>query len=262
MCQMRAIKEYKERSGDRLDFMSNHYLHYIAAEHTDNFENVMYGNTDEVSAKVAGYQSEGYDKMIEFRVDWGKACQVGILRAWCEDTLGFTPSTDKPYFILYEHEQVTARSQYGLIMERKGPFRKSMILNLESVSAYSRGFRIEDWNRVLDMIPKDVAIFYPVPITWTYGNPFPARSNLFVLPGYPIGETGGLHQCVDVVFVVHSGPLMIATAVDAKCIVEINFNDGGSPQLISPPKVGEKICFNNNREVDWNILQNIINKWL
>ena len=268
MNQMRVLLEYKQRNpGTKLDFISNHYLHYLMATHTDIFENILFTTTDEVNGYAAGWQSKGYERMIEFTVDWGRACEVGIMRAWSEHTLGFAPSTDKPYFILTEEEKVTAKSQHGIIMTHpqanKPSFRKSMVLNLESVSAYTRGFRVEDFNMFIDLIPSDVAIFYMAPITWIHGNPFAPRPNLIVMPGYPIGHTAAMMQCVDLVMCVHSGPLMLALAVDVQHIVEINFNEGGSPQLVTiPPNQGEKVCIENNRSVDWTMIRNLIAKHL
>ena len=261
MCQMRGLYEYKQRTNDTLDFITCHYLHYVAACHTDIFGRITFGTIDEVNSFAAGAQSNGYDSVIEFTVDWGIACRDGILRAWVENTLHFTPSTDKPYFLLTAEEKIVAKSQYGMIME-KG-FRKSIILNLESVSAYTRGFRLEDWQRVIEMIPNDVAIIYPVPISWTWGNPFPPKSNLFVIPGYPIGYAGALSQLVDTVLVVHSGPLMLAYACDAKNIVQINFNEGGSPALLRIPEgQGENFYIETNREIPWLALQDLINRHL
>lgn len=263
MNQMRILKEWKESTGIEMDFVSNIYLHYIAANHTDLFRKVMF--EPDINAYAAGWQSKGYDRMIEFTVDWGRCCEAGLMRAWAERTLNFVPSTDKPYFQLTDEEKVTALSQHGIIMTQPQPnkptFRKSMVLNLESVSAGSRGFQVVDFNRFADLIPPDVAIYYFAPITWIHGNPFTPRPNLIVLAGYPMGHMGGLMQLVDFVMVVHSGPLMMAHAVDAKCIVEINFNEGGSPALISPPKIGEKYCIENNRVIDWSALQTLVNKY-
>jgi hypothetical protein len=264
MCQMRGLKEYQDSNHQALDFITCHYLHYVAAKHTDLFNNIYFGDIDYVNSFVSGYQSKGYEKLIEFRVDWGKAVSDGILRAWVEETLKFTPSTDKPYWIVSEEEKITAQCQYITLLNHphlNTQFRKSMILNLESVSDYNRGFRQEDWQRIVDMIPQDVAIFYPVPITWTFGNPLQSRRNLFVLPGYPMGVTAALHQLVDCVFVVHSGPIMIAHAVGAKRIIQINFNNGGgSNLLVIPPDKGENITYNSNSEVNWDGLQEVINR--
>jgi hypothetical protein len=268
MCQMRGLKEYKDRNpGTELDFVSCHYLHYLMASHTDLFKSVKFVSQEEVNGLANSWQGNGYEKLIEFIIDWGAACRDGILRAWTEKTLGFTPSTDKPYFLLNEEEKVTARNQHSIVMNHPQPnkptFRKSMVLQLESVSCNERGFLLSDWNRIVDMIPPDVAIFYMPPITWIHGNPFPPRPNLIVLPGYPVGETGAMMQMVDVVFTVHSGPLMLAYACDAKCIIQIGFNEAGSPNLLKIPEgQGENLFIDTNRSVDWNQIQSLINKYL
>ena len=268
MCQMRGLKEYKDRNpGTELDFASCHYLHYLMATHTDLFRKVIFTTQEEINGLANSWQSAGYEKMIEFTVDWAGACDHGILKAWTEKTLGFTPSTDKPYFLLSDEEKITARSNLGIVMTVPQPnkqvFRKSMVLNLESVSDGSRGFLIEDWNRVIDMIPKDVAIFYFAPMTWIWGNPLTPRPNLIVLPGYPIGESGAVMQLVDVNLMVHSGLLMLAYACNAKCILQVSFNAGGSPNLLQIPEgQGENMAIASNREVDWGALQNLINKYL
>lgn len=263
MCQMRAIKEYKERTGLEFDFVSCHYLHYLAAKHTDNFRNVYYKNSDECNAIANDVNGHGYDSKIEFTVDWGMCCERGMTQAWTQCTLGFDISDERPYFLITEDERITAQCQYGMIMNHHPHFRKSIILNLESVSSSARGFRQEDWERVIDLIPQDVAIFYPVPITWTFGNPLRPRPNLFVLPGYPVGETAALSQLVDVVLVVHSGPLMLAYAVDAKHIVHICFLENGSQSLVHiPADQCENWYPQNNRDLDWNGLADLINRHL
>lgn len=263
MCQMRVLKEYKDNN--KMDFATCHYLHYVAAKHTDLFENVFFLGYDEINNWADTWREKGYEKMIEFTIDWGRACQIGMTKAWGEHTFGFIPSEEKPYFLLSDEEKVTAECQYGIVMRHPHPnkpvFRKSIVLNLESVSSEARGFRQEDWERVIDMIPKDVAIFYPVPISWTYGNPLTPRPNLFIMAGWPVGLAGALSQLVDCVFVVHSGPLMLAYACNAKKIVHICFLENGSTNLVHIP---EGQCENfypqNNREVDWNGLQDLINR--
>lgn len=264
MCQMRILKEYKDANPTfEYDFITCHFLHYLMATHTDLFRQVIYDVEPQVNAFAAGYSSNGYDRLLEFTVDWGEATQIGILKAWAKRTLNFIPSTDKPYFLLREEEKITAKAHFDFIMKQAHPnkpaFRKSIVLSLESVSDPNRGFQQSDWNRVIDMIPNDVAIFYPTHVAWIYGKPLADRPNLFVIPGYPIGESGALSQLVDVVFTVHSGPVMLAYACDAKKIIQVNFSNGGGPNLVKIPQSVD-LLYENNQKVNWEQLQQVINE--
>lgn len=266
MCQMRVLKEWK-RDDMQMDFLSCHSLHSIMATHTDLFDNVWHESADYVNAFAAGWQSKGYDQMVEFTVDWGEACTIGLLKAWGKRTLNFVPSTDKPYFLLSNEEKITAKAVHDSVMrqvvDNKPQFRKSMILQLESVSCNERGFLRQDWERVIDMIPSDVAIFYMPPIAWYHSKPLRERPNLIVLPAYPVGETGAMTQLVDLNLMVHSGPLMLAYACDAKNIVHIMFLEACSPNIVSiPAQQAENVYYNSNREVNWEQVQGLINKYL
>jgi hypothetical protein len=261
---MRALKEWKEQHPElELDFYTNLYLHYIMASHSELF-GAIYFDFDDPMGKA---QEGGYDDIKEFTVDWGWACEHGIVKAWGNKTLGFECSVNKPYFLLTEEEKVQALCQKSIVMngqvEGKPGFRKCIVLQLEAVSDLKRSFRREEWNRIVDMIPGDVAIFYMAPISWIWANPLTPRPNLIVLPGYPIGETAALSQIVDAVYAVHSGPMFLAYAVGARPIIQFGFNDGGPEGLLSIPEdEGENHFFPSNGEVNWDEIQDSINRHL
>ena len=269
MSQMRCLKEYKERHPEAtLDFYTNLYLHWIVANHTDLFAHVFFSGPggDPYGEALRG----NYNEIIEFTIAVTRASEIGIVKAWGETTLGFAPSINRPYFLLTEEEKIQAQCQYIDVMQNpyptKPPLRKSVILQLEAVSDGIRSFRQEDWNKIVGMIPEDVAIFYMAPIAWRWTNPLFPRPNLIVLPGYPIGATAALAQKVDAVFAVHSGPLFLAHAVDAQPIIQFGFSNGwpsGADNLLRIPEgEGENIFFPSNSSINWDAVQDAFNRYL
>jgi ADP-heptose:LPS heptosyltransferase len=266
MCQMRGLKEYKDANPDiSLDFATCHYLHWVVANHTNLFDNI-YFLPDAQSVKNMG----GYDKDITFTVDWSEACMIGILKAWTKKTLNFIPSTDKPYFILTEQEKLSAKMQLRQIIysnyiteeQSVKRFRKSVIVQPEAVSDPRRSFQREDWERFFNLFPDDVAVIYFCPMfRHFYPELIPHKDNIIVLPGYGLGESAAMMQLVDCVFTVHSGTVMLAKAVEAKPIVQINFLEASSVNICTIPD-GTNIPFQTNREVDWNKLKAEVVKYL
>lgn len=264
MCQMTGLKEYRERNPDaHLDFLTCHYLHYIIAKHTDLFDNITF-NPDRQAVINAG----GYDSYIDFKVDWGEATVIGILKAWTKKTLGFVPSTDQPYFLLTEEEKLTAQVQLKCIMyecfngeTELRRYRKSVVIQPEAVSDPRRSFRPEDLQTFFNLFPDDVAIIYFCPVTKMFRpDLLSTRKNFFALPGYPIGTSAAMMQLVDAIFTVHSGTAMLAKAVDAP-MVHINFLEASSPNIITVPK-GDNIGFESNQKVDWELLKKMVAKYL
>lgn len=260
LCQMRGLKELKDREGLRFDFVTCHYLHWVAANHTDIFENVIFVSPEEINNWAAG--GHDYNQVIEFTIDWQNAVDNTILRAWSEKTLGFAPTNPRPYFLLTEEEEITAHSQHAWTMEAPY-FRKSIVLQLESISCNERGFLRGEWEGVINMIPEDVAIFYPSPITWAQDPPIRRRPNVIILPGYPMGTTGALMKQVDLVLTVHSGSVMLAYAVGAKPIVHINFLEASGANILRiPEEDGINLIYPSNKQLDWDQLQETINNYL
>ncbi len=264
MCQMTAIKEWKERNpGFEVDFITCFYLHWIAANHTDNFERIIF-ESDPNKMNLPGY-----DQTIEFKVDWGNAVNYGILRSWCETTLHFIPSTDKPYFLLTEEEKLTALHHYRAIMyndyasetQNSPRYRKSVIFQPEAVSDPRRSFRGEDWARLIDLFPNDVAIIYFCPLERKFEKPITDKPNLIMLPGYPIGTSAAMMQLTDSIFTVHSATAMLAHAVDAKNIIHINFLEMSGKGILNVQN-GEDVFFESNLNFNWDVIKEKIDKYL
>jgi hypothetical protein len=254
MCQLRGVKEYKDQHPDvTLDFVTCHYLHYLMATHTDLFESVRFLSPEEI-ATFAG----PYAQTIEFTVDWAAACDHGILKAWTEKTLGFTPSTDKPYFQATEEEQVIARAHAGVFRSR---YRKLVLAQLNAPSDGKRSFDPADWDRVLDLIPPDVGIIYPGPVELAIEHPFRPRPNLLLLPGYHIGVTAALLPLVDLVLGVHGGTIMLAHAMDMKRVIHVMFTEAGSPNLLSVPE-WDNLVYPSRHETNWEQLADCITRRL
>lgn len=263
MSQMRVLKEHRERNPDIvLDFVSNYYLHWIMANHSGLFDQVIF-NLD--PNKYLDEHKSEYNDKIEFLSDWARACKEGIVKHWGKVNFGIPTSVNKPLFNLTEEEKLTAWAQLdwlmGVPMEGKPAFRKSIVLQLESVSSERRGFLKQDYNKVIEMIPDDVAIFYMAPLSWKWINPFSPKDNLIVLPGYPIGHTAALMQKVDAVIACHSGPMFLAIAVEAKHILQIAFEEEGPRGLMEiEDSNGENIFFPSNRDINWEIIKEAIGR--
>jgi hypothetical protein len=251
MCQMRGLQEFKERTpGLALDFITCYPLHYLMATHTDLFESVTCVNSaEEVVQAMNTAGPRGYERVIEFTVDWAAACDHGILKAWSEKTLGFSPSTDQPYFLVRDEERVTAAANAHTLRHGLG-FRKLALLQFRAPSDYQRSFRTEDWNRVLDLFPTDVGLVYPGPIELAVQHPFTPRPNLILLPGYDIGTTAALIEQVDYVFGVHGGTIMLAHAVGKQDVTQVMFLAAGSPNLLHVP-AWDNLCYADNQQTNW-----------
>lgn len=258
MCHMRALKEYKEQnSGMTMDFVTCHYLHYLMAAHTDLFESIKY--LDLLNILDLQTKPVSYDKVIQFTVDWQNACTIGILKAWGEKTLGFTPSTDKPYYIVREEEKIIAREHAKTLRER---FKKIVVVQLTAPSGYERSFLREDHEKALQLFPKDVGIIYAGPLNIGLNvQPGFDHSNFIVLPGYDVGVMGALLQEVDYVFGAHGGTIMMAHAVGAKNVTQVMFGEGGTVEILKVPE-WDNLYYPSHREVDWGELQVCINKRL
>lgn len=257
MCQMRGLKEYKEKHPDYVfDFVSCEYLHTLAATHTDLFNRIVTDTFEGISKFIVKH--EGYDKVIEFQIDWPTALKEGILKAWTKKTLGFTPSTDKPYWIPTGNEFLVAINHAN---KMRNLFKKLVFMQLEAPSGYVRSFQYEDWERVLDLIPNDVGIVYPGPIDLALNGKLRPRPNLFMLPGYDIGVSGPLISECDFVFVVHGGMAMMSRAMEKKEVIHIVFQEGGRLGLLNVTEWTNHV-FPSHRDVKWNDLQESVNKFL
>jgi len=257
MCQMRALKEWKDRCpNDTLDFATCNYLHYLMATHTDLFGSVQLLSFSEVSQLAAAQPA---DQLIEFSIDWDRACEIGILKAWGEKTLGFIPSTDKPYYLVRDEEHIVAQAHIARLRQRG--FRKFALLQLNTPSGIERSFLPEDWDRALDCFPEDVALIYPGPIDLALESPMRHRPNLVLLPAYDIGITAALLEQVDYVFGAHGGTIMLAHAVDQKNVTQVMFLDACSPKILSVPK-WDNLAYPSHRAINWDEIQSTITKRL
>jgi hypothetical protein len=249
MCQMRGLKEWKDaHPNDTLEFASCLYLHVLMAAHTDLFARIHFDAFDQINALADNYHAAGYDGLIEFEIDWSAATDHGILKAWTEKTLGFTPSTDKPYFLVKPHERLVAGEHAKRV--RAYGFSTLVLLQLDAPSGYVRSFRYEDWDRVVDLIPEEVGIVYPGPIDLAVGNQLKPRKNLFLLPGYDIGATAALFEHVDFALLAHGGLAMLAHAVDKKEVIHAIFTEAGSPNILWVPE-WTNLVYPTHQEIDW-----------
>jgi hypothetical protein len=257
MCQMRGLKEYKDRHPDAtFDFITCEYLHALMALHTDLFENVQLASFREVNAFVADIPPKA---IIEFDIDWDRACTIGILKAWCEKTLGFIPTTDQPYYIVREEERIVAKAHAKRF--RGFGFEKLALLQLDTPSGAVRSFKHEDWDRVLDLIPEDVGILYPGPVDLALDSPMRPRKNLFLLPGYDIGTTAALMQEVDYVFGAHGGTIMLAHAVGKQEVTQVMFLAACHPNILNVP-AWDNLAYPNHDTIDWEQLRSRIHQRL
>lgn len=254
MCHMRGLKEYKDKNPEViLDFVSCEYLHVLAAMHTDLFNEIRMDTFQNI-AKIAA-KHEGYDKVIEFDIDWQNALKVGILKAWVEKTLGFTPSTDKPYFIVTDEERMIAFHHVKSLQKK---FRKLVLMQLEAPSGYPRSFKYEDWEKVLDLFPGDVGIIYTGPTDLAIDGKLKPRKNLILLPGYDIGTNVALTGFVDFNLLTHGGMAMMAYANDSKKVIHIIFEEAGSRNILW---VNDwvNLVYKTHNDVNWDELKGAIN---
>lgn len=262
MNQMAVLKEYKEsRPEIELDFVSCYPLHWLMAYRTDLFNKVDFVNTvEELEDRWNRYQELGYEERIEFVVDfWDQAAKIGILKAFGVKTLNFEAKTNRPYFLTNDEDKVIAKKDYLAIA---GGFRKTVIMQLQAPSDALRSFRQEDFEKVLDLFPADVGVIYPTAIN-APRDIFPIRANFIFLPGYPIGYTAEMMKLSDLIFAVHGGIMLLAYAVEAKPILHIMFEEAcpaGILQIYSED--GENVSIPNNREINWEMLQTLISKYV
>jgi hypothetical protein len=256
ICQFRGLKEYQEQHTDiTYDFVTSEYLHCYAALHTDLFENIKYLPLEKLNALI---EKVDPGQIIEFTLNWQRACEIGILKAWCEMTLGFIPSTDVPYFQIQPQEKIIAALHAEKLRLR---FKKLVLLQFKAPSGYVRSFLPEDWQRLLDLFPKDIALIYPGPLDLASFSPMTQRNNLIVLPGYDIGTTAALIMQCDYVFGAHGGTIMLAHAVEKKEVTQVMFLTACAPNILKVP-AWDNICFPSHNEVDWTELGKTINRRL
>jgi len=256
MCQMRGLKEWRDKHPeDTLEFASCLYLHILMAAHTDLFAAVHFDTFSQISSLADNYVEAGYDRVIEFEIDWNAACDHGILKAWSEKTLGFTPSTDKPYFITHPLDRLVA-GEHAKRMRALG-FDKLVLMQLEAPSGYARSFRYEDWERVLDLVPENVGVIYPGPVDLAIESKLKPRKHLFLLPGYDIGTTAALFKYVDFALLTHGGLAMLAHAVDKKEVIHAIFTESGSPKILWVPE-WDNLVYPTHNEIDWKALEQAV----
>lgn len=258
MCQMRALKEWKDKNPDiKLDFLTCHYLHCLMASHTDLFDRIMF--TDFQKVNRIAVKPEGYDKVVEFSINWKNALDNGILRAWCEETLGFVPSTDQPYYLVNDQEKMIA-ANHAKALRAQG-YSKLVLLQLNTPSGYERSFKEEDYNKVFDLFPPGVGLVYPGPIDLALHKDLKSRDNLILLPGYDIGTTAALINEVDYVFGAHGGIIMLAHAVGKKEVTQVMFLQAGSPNILKVPE-WDNLCYPDHDRVKWIEVSKTIKKRL
>lgn len=255
MCQMRGLKEWKEKNPEyQLDFVTSEYLHAIVALHTDLFKSVRMESPSAIREFLL--MDHGYDKVIEFEIEWNNAVKNGILRAWTEETLGFTPSTDKPYFIVRPEEELIAINHAKML---DGEFRKLCLMQLQAPSGYVRSYKYEDWEKVIDLFPEDVGIVYPAPLDMVFNGKLKPRKNLILLPGYSIGVNAALFKFMDFSFLTHGGMAMLAHAVDAKDVIHTIFTEAGSPNILNVP-YWDNLVYKTHNDIDWEQVEKSIQK--
>lgn len=261
MCQMRGLKEWKDKHPEieQMHFTSCEYLHIIAALHTDLFDAVMPDSFENIGKKLKDYKKQ-YDRVIEFEIDWNDAITNGILKAWTKKTLGFEPSTDKPYWIIDPQEALIGHYHAERLHQY---FEKIVFVQLEAPSGYVRSFRYEDWEKALDLFPDTVGLVYPTTIDLAYDGKLKPRKNLILLPGYDMGNTAALMKYggFDGFFLTHGGMAMMAHATDRKNVIHIVFREGGSKHLLDVPE-WKNFDFETHNHVNWDQLQEAVTSML
>lgn len=258
MCQMRGLKEYKERNPkDTLDFVTCEYLHFLAATHTDLFGRVMFRSFEEL--KTIAARHEGYDKVIEFTIDWENALQGGIQAAWCEETLGFRPSTDQPYFLVRNEERLVASEHFKRL--KKLNYQNIALVQLDTPSGHERSFKESDYQKVFSLFPDDTLLLYTGPIDLAAHTILRKQGNLLLLPGYDMGTTAAMLELVDYVFGAHGGTIMLAHAVEAKNVTQVTFLQAGSEKLLHVP-YWDNLTYPDHDHIDWDELKRAIQRRL
>jgi hypothetical protein len=263
MCQMRGIKEWKERNpGIGVDYVTTNPMHWLMAHRTDLFELNWVATEEEMQAIIAKPQSFGYVDKIDFAIDWfGKAIHIGILKAWCDTTFGFVPSTDVPYFLTNIEDKRIAAFHHAALAKR---FRSLAVVQLESPSSDNlRGFKPDEWEKVLDQFPEDCGIIYPTSIFRGIDNPFKPRKNLILLPGYSMGYTAELMKLCNLVFSNHGGLVMLAYAVGAKPIVQAVFTKYCPENILKlSPEDGINLYYDTHSNVNWDEVKSTIEQFV